>query len=452
MIAGIHKASRMLWLGTSRAAPRMAVPVLENVPSYLSPASAAEISPFNLTFPSEPHQFLKYNQGEIRDLEFSPNSLVLAVTSFDQSTEYSTTLNYYLTETDTPPYTQRHRHVHGRVSKQVAWLSNGNMLLVRLDHSIDLFATNSKLEHVRTIMRPQSIESAAWLLSPSKGEISILSAERYSIFKLSLNGNVIAKYPFENLLLRDIAVVPDSCLLLVVGRVLLPRKDVLPHNSRAEKQLLLYNMDSGEAESRNPILDDVRHVTLTDRLSLRRSGFDFLIGHKNRGSPHLWTLVPSLTRSHELKPGDVCLEPSEQFAGAGYFVGDQHEMISFVGMDGDIHILDRESGAPVHRIPAGVVTIPDGLRGVAWGGIRKTSMMFATVGTKELRIWSANSAIQEPGSQNLRTPGPSFVYSAANRVSTISIGIPPIVDVGDSGSNLSSNTDSLVSINVEQVG
>jgi len=46
----------------------------------------------------------------------------------------------------------------------------------------------------------------------------------------------MAKYTFENLLLRDITVVPSTHLLLAVGRLL--RRDMLPDNSRAEKQLI----------------------------------------------------------------------------------------------------------------------------------------------------------------------------------------------------------------------
>jgi hypothetical protein len=47
---------------------------------------------------------------------------------------------------------------------------------------------------------------------------------------------VLAKHRFENLLLRDIAIVPTTDLILIVARVM--HKDMLPKTGRAEKQLI----------------------------------------------------------------------------------------------------------------------------------------------------------------------------------------------------------------------
>jgi hypothetical protein len=49
-------------------------------------------------------------------------------------------------------------------------------------------------------------------------------------------GQVIFKHHFEDLLLRDIVVVPDTDLILIVARVM--HREMLPKNSRAEKQLI----------------------------------------------------------------------------------------------------------------------------------------------------------------------------------------------------------------------
>jgi WD40 repeat protein len=121
-------------------------------------------------------------------------------------------------------------------------------------------------------------------------------------------------------------------------------------------------------------------------------------------SPQVWTLIPHRDGSHQLKPASAHLQPFRELTGPGYFAGDQHQMISCVGngtslvivksqvaemdlTDGNIHIWDRESGTPVRRIPAQVVRA--GRRCVAWSAPQTNSMRFATVGSNELKIWSA---------------------------------------------------------------
>ena len=203
----------------------------------------------------------------------------------------------------------------------------------------------------------------------------------------------------------------------------------------------------------------MRHVTLTDRMSLAREGFDVLIGHKHRvrgtssyphlrrdhffskTSPQLWTLVPHLTGSHELKPGNIHLGPSLELTGRGSFVGDRHQMIYCGGAgtssvvhlspcsfsdshlaDGDIHIWDRNSGDHLHRIPAQAIGGAD-LQCVAWSSTSEpSSMKFATISNKNLRIWS----VGQPGHglPTVQKPGPSSISPAPRRLSETELDIP----------------------------
>jgi hypothetical protein len=54
---------------------------------------------------------------------------------------------------------------------------------------------------------------------------------------------VITKHHFDNFRVRDISIVPQTNLLLVVGRVSYHHKD-LTDKSKAEKQLLRKSNDS----------------------------------------------------------------------------------------------------------------------------------------------------------------------------------------------------------------
>lgn len=401
-VSVVHSATRLFWQGTARGVPRMVqTPTTPDVNSSLSRTSCIPVPPSKFDFPHQPQRVLKHVQWEVRDLEYSPGGLVLAVTSFDCGTRSSVTVIYYDIEADIPRIS-RHRHLQGRISKQVAWSRyrshHENILLVRLDHSIDLLSvdTNMSISLNGCIKRQQSIESAAWCTSSS-----ILSVEGSIVFKLSLDGHVgeflsagaccnhvgqvIASYNFVNILVRDIAMLPNTELLLVVGRVM--HKDMLPKNSRAEKQLILYDMKNKEYKSRNPVLDDMRYITLADHISLNRLGFGILVGHKNKRSPQVWTLIPHRDGSHQLKPNSgVRLRPFD-LAGPGYLAGDQQQIISCVDSGGNIYIWDRESGILAHRIPAQVVM--GGRRCIAWSATQANSVHFATVGKNELRIWTA---------------------------------------------------------------
>jgi hypothetical protein len=76
----VHAATKLFWRrGTARNVPRMD-PTSPRTPGNTARTSSSKQFPFSLVFPSQPQHVLKYAQGEVRDLEYSPGGLVLAVT------------------------------------------------------------------------------------------------------------------------------------------------------------------------------------------------------------------------------------------------------------------------------------------------------------------------------------------------------------------------------------
>ncbi|KAG6909670.1 hypothetical protein DXG01_016077 [Tephrocybe rancida] len=100
-------------------------------------------------------------------------------------------------------------------------------------------------------------------------------------------------------------------------------------------------------------------------------------------------LLSNIKRPH---PVESASWPVEELSGHGHFIGEDDEMMACVGMDGDVHIWNRETIEPVGRIPAGA--IGNGARCFAWS---TASAMFASAddATKELKIWSSIQPNQE---------------------------------------------------------
>ncbi|KAF5377905.1 hypothetical protein D9615_006795 [Tricholomella constricta] len=386
--------SKEFWKKTPRGRPR----TMSSSPGpELKPSAERNMSPE----PSVPvpegsvgptyRAFRTSDAGVIQDLEYSPDGQLLATANYDESHTQSRTVCYVIEN-----YTHTiFKHSPKEICRQIAWARDGTKLLARLDHQIDILDPQCK-QLYPTINRPHRIESAAWC--KSNGE-ELLSVERNVVFKLSLAGQIVAKYSFDNLLLRDVAVVPGSQLLLAIGRVMLPDEGMLPNNSRAEKQIILYDMRSKKYLSRNPLLNDVRHVTVAKKLSTldEVTAFDVLLGHKNK-PPQLWSLSPHLIGPHVLKPKIGGTQLPADLHGTGYFAGDQEQMILCVGQDGDVHIRDREQGH-VQRVKAQVVT--SNWRCIASSPLQVTgSMTFATVGAHGLKIWSAPFPVLLPRSRS----------------------------------------------------
>ncbi|KAG6906207.1 hypothetical protein DXG01_015208 [Tephrocybe rancida] len=151
-----------------------------------------------------------------------------------------------------------------------------------------------------------------------------------------------------------------------------------------------------------PFLDDIRHVRIARTVVADGGGLDILLSLKNEPSSMLWTLklypepiLEPCQTQQVLMAGSQSVAP--ELAGHAYFVGEQDQMIACRGSDGDIHLWDRKSGFPVHRIPA--KTSAGSLRSFAWRPSPTQSVTFASVHNRELKIWTSEELPTIPGSQ-----------------------------------------------------
>ncbi|KAG6905367.1 hypothetical protein DXG01_003199 [Tephrocybe rancida] len=321
----------------------------------LSGLSPLLISPFEMVFPNRPSQSVPISDGTVQDIEYSPDGAFLATTSYNKTSGTSTTTIY----------------------------GPGQCKLLK------------------SLKRAATIHSAVWASSTGT---DLLLVEDGSIVVLTIEDREIARHEFPNLMLRDVAVVPNTDLLLITGRVSHPSHEFMPIKSRGEN-------------SQIPFLDDIRHVRVSKSEMAAGSGFDILLSLKDQPSSMIWTLrfpgnLPKL-EPYKVHPLDSSRDVPK-LAGHAYFIGDRDQMIVCKGSDGTIYLWDRITGSSVpQRSP--IKTSGLGLRSFAWRPSSTHYVTFASVHTTELKIWSAQ---QLPGTQtpsiNVADPGGTLVPPASS--------------------------------------
>ncbi|TCD66908.1 hypothetical protein EIP91_000747 [Steccherinum ochraceum] len=311
----------------------------------------------------ETTQDLAAHSALVRHLQFSPNGKFLATSSWDR-----TSVIFRVGV----PFTS-HRvlaHPQGFVG-QVAWSPSGNTLLTKLGRGVKLWTEEGVCK--RTIDRKQSVHSVAWM----PGGEAFLSVEGEIVTKLDVSGHVLDQYHFERMMVHDVAITQNCQRMLVVGSLTASQDGLHPSKSRAEKQIISYNLDKKEIENRVPVLHEVRDITLAgdDQVAL--------------APPQLWKLEllkegSRLSLRHTYMP-----KVTVDFAGPSYFGGKNDQLILCAGKGGDIHIWDRESATLLHHVRAQV--LGGDLTCIAWNHAQD-SFMFAT-GSHDgaVRIWTTAS-------------------------------------------------------------
>ncbi|KAH9836204.1 WD40 repeat-like protein [Rhodofomes roseus] len=314
----------------------------------------------------ETTQDLAAHQALVRHLQFSPNGKFLATSSWDR-----TSVIFRVGE----PFTA-HRILaqpQGFVG-QVAWSPNGTILLTKLNRGVKVWNEDGVCK--KTIDRRKNVQSIAWL----PGGEGFLSVEGSDVVKLDLNGQVLDTYHFDRMVLHDVAVTQDCQRMLCVGTLMASRDGLHPSKSRAEKQIIAFNMEKKEIENRVPVLHDVRDITLAhdDQVAL--------VSYENKAPPQLWKLdlfkdTARLSLRHTYMP-----KVTVDFAGPSYFGGKNDQLVLCAGKAGDIHIWDRESAALLHHVRA--QALGGDLTCIAWNAAVEP-FVFAT-GSHDggVRIWT----------------------------------------------------------------
>ncbi|KAI0701045.1 WD40 repeat-like protein [Cytidiella melzeri] len=341
-----------------------------------------------------PHQAL------VRHLQFSPDGKLFATSSWDRTS--------VIFRVGDPCVAHRVlAHPQGFVG-QVAWSPNGNTLLTKLNRGMKVWTADGVCK--RTIDRKHNVQSIAWL----PGGEAFLSVEGSYVTKLLLQ--TLDQYHLERMVLHDVAVTNDRQRMLCVGTLTASSDGLQPRKCRAEKQILVYNMEKNEIENRVPVLHDVRDITLA------KDGHVALVSYENKAPPQLWKLETikdtiRLSLRHTYMP-----KVPVDFAGPSYFGGKNDQLVFCAGKGGDIFIWDRESAALLHHIRPQALGGGD-LTCIAWNHAAD-HFMFAT-GSHDgaVRIWTNHTS-----ENNSLSELPSRAQST-NAAPTPRTGSPSLFDV-----------------------
>ncbi|EPQ52299.1 WD40 repeat-like protein [Gloeophyllum trabeum ATCC 11539] len=346
-------------------------------------ALSQRLKSLDVTQELQPHHAL------VRHLQFSPDGRFLATSSWDR-----TSMIFRVEEG-----LVHHRtlaHPQGFVG-QAAWSPTGHLLLTKLNRSVKIWTQDGVCR--KTIDRHRAIHSVAWF----PGGEAFMSVEGSSVIKLDLAGKIHDSYDFDRLNLHDVSVTPDCKRLLGVGTLIESADGLKPSKSRAEKQIIVYNLEQKEVENQVPVLHDVRDITLA------KSGKLALVSYEDKAPPQLWRLETVKAKDKDADIVRLSLRHTYMpkipvdFAGPSYFGGKDDQLIFCAGKAGDIHIWDRDSGELLHYLRASQGAGGD-LTSIAWNQGSDT-FMFAT-GSHDgyLKIWT-------PADYTLRgrqgTPGPT---------------------------------------------
>ncbi|KAG6829712.1 hypothetical protein H0H92_003747 [Tricholoma furcatifolium] len=356
----------------------------------------------------------------VKHLQFSPDGKYLATSSWDRTS--------VVFRVDDPLVSHRIlAHPAGFVG-QVAWSPTGSLLLTKLQKGIKVwtaevhssypafvnYCTNQSVQFQlqegvcrKTIDRKTFVEAVAWFPDGK----TFISVEGSDVTKLDLTGKILDQYDFGRIKLHDVAVTPDSLRLIGVGPLLESPDGLQPSKSRAEKRLIVYNMETNLVENQTPVLNDVRDITVAESAS---SGIIALISYENKAPPQLWRLEllrdrenPNLTKGRLSLRHTYMPKLQVDFAGPSYFGGKNNEMVLCAGKAGDIHIWDQESGALLHYVRG--QSHGGDLTCIAWNHAAEDPFMFAT-GSHDgaVRIWTkrSNEDLLQDGNDIIRTQSP----------------------------------------------
>ncbi|KAH8113819.1 WD40 repeat-like protein [Phellopilus nigrolimitatus] len=365
VVRGVISANKVLGAGGLGAKAAAAPPPLAERDEAAATASV-RVSRVATLIPElkslQPMQLFQPHTALVRHLQFSPNGEFLATCSWDR-----TCLIFKVKD-----FSQPHRvlaHPQGFVG-QVAW--RGDLLLTKMLRGMKIWTADSGVCR-KTIDRQRAVHSIAWY---PQGE-AFLTVEGSDVNKLDLNGQLLATYSFERMIIHDVTITNDQQRMLCVASLTASPDGLKPSVSREEKQII---------GDQVPILHEVRDITLA------RNGNVALVSYENKASPQLWKLETVRDRSNET--GNIVRlsllhtympKGAVDFAGPSYFGGKDDQLVLCAGKAGDIHIWDRRSGYLLHSIHA--QDLEDDMTSIAWNHAASPFMFSTGSHDGTVRIW-----------------------------------------------------------------
>lgn len=398
----------------------------------------------------EPTQEIAAHSALVRHLQFSPDGKYLATSSWDR-----TSIVFKVGEPLVPHRTLA--HTQGFVG-QVAWSPKGNLLLTKFSRGMKVWMAENGV-CMRTIDRGRNVESITWFPDGH----AFLSVETdltdgmvgTIVTKLNIKGKILDQYHLERMRLHDVAVTPDSVRFLAVGPLLSSQDGLIPRKSRAEKRLIVYNMETCKIENQTPVLNDVRDITISRN---SKHALTALISYENKAPPQRWKLdlvkdrddptqqasIGRLSLVHTYLPKDS----STDFAGQSYFGGKNDELVLCAGKAGEINIWDAESGALLHHVRGD--EIGGDLTSLGWNYAVDDPFMFAA-GSHDgaVRIWTKPSLNNPVTLATESSPRTSVLLPSVTRQRSRSISPYPEITMSRTESPVSQDFETFVDAEAE---
>jgi len=193
--------------------------------------------------------------------------------------------------------------------------------------------------------------------------------------------------------------------MMLVGTLEMSKDKLKPSKSRAEKRIVVYDLDDNAIENQVPLLRDVRDITVSS------DGAHALVSYEDKAPPELWRIDLVKDEGRLALSRTFIPENEVEWAGPSYCGGLKDLFVICAGKKGEIHIWDKETGMLLHTLQGANVVegIDEDVTSIAWNRDTPGHYMFASA-THDgaVKIWTASAPPETPSPSRIGSPTPSI--------------------------------------------
>ncbi|KAF5348541.1 hypothetical protein D9756_009587 [Leucocoprinus leucothites] len=352
-----------------------------------------------LNLPTDPAASIELSRyGRIQDIAYSHDGTWLAVTCAKENTgTWTTVYDSQTLETYADTW-----HEGKVMSERLIWSPSGKKLIIKFEHRFDVWDLDAKVLHA--IERHHTVRDIQWYGDEGK-------------FSRNLEG-IMMVYRFENMHIRSIGLEAKNNYLFVVSRVTksVPEQ-IEPARSRAEKRIVIYDLDKEAVIYKVPVLEDISNIyPISGEL-------DILVTHADHKAFQLWFIDAGIRGAEitaRLKKRAITPQPGPvDYVGPTCIAGNYNQFILSVTSSGAIDFWRRESGIPYQRFEHQLLK-EEGVRCFSWRKSSENTATFASSGFDGdiLHIWRGEEPVvtKTPSSFELtRSPSSRGSVQGATR-------------------------------------
>ncbi|KAF8637933.1 hypothetical protein AX17_002554 [Amanita inopinata Kibby_2008] len=318
------------------------------------------------------------HQGPVRHSKFSPDGRYLVTSSWDRKT-----MIFRVDES----LTALHEIVHHQgFVEQLAWSPVGNMFLTKIGRSIEVWAAEDGVCK-GAYDREFSVDSIAWFPRAK----AFASVENNKVTKFNLEGDILFEHSFERLRLHDISILPDSQRFVGVGTLRKSPTGLRPSRPRAEKRILIFDMETRRIECQRPLYHDVRDVNVVRA----RDGLVALVNYASKAPPQLWRVeyfrdpMNGIVKTDLKLRHTLMLKSPSDTIGPSAFAGRRNQLVLTPGRGGNIYVWDQESGALVHQYMRPAHSTDMISSGITWNNGSEDAMFATGSQQGDVLVWTS---------------------------------------------------------------